>query len=183
MSSVKSKAIKQANAAIEASVDTGVMETSDETSGKSPDATFQVSNEDVEKAAKGPDSSQAKLTEILEKTVKNSEEILAFSKGNLEAIIESTGIYASGFQDISKELAVSGKASFDESVAFTKSLISVKSGKEAFELQTSFIKASIESAVAERKKVVNAITKLAEQTFAPLSTRFTLAIEVLGKTH
>jgi phasin family protein len=183
MSSAKSKAIKEAAAVIKASADTDTIETSDEASSRSPDATLQVAKEGVEKAAKGLDSSRAKLTEILGKTVKNSEEILALSKGNLEAIIEATEIYATGFQDISKQLTVSGKASFDESVAFTKSLISVKSGKEAFELQTSFIKASIESAVAERKKVVDAITQLARQTFAPLSTRFTLAIEALGKTH
>lgn len=181
MSSAKSKANKGADAVIEASAEPATVETSGETGGKSP--TLQVAHEAVEEVTKGLESSQAKLTEILEKTVKNSEEILAFGKGNLEAIIQSTEIYASGFQDISKQLTVSGKASFDESVAFTKSLIWVKSGKEAFELQTSFIKTSIESAVAERKKVVDAMTKLAEQTFAPLSTRFTLAIEALGKTH
>jgi hypothetical protein len=152
MSSAKSKAIKDAEAVIETSADTGASETVGEATSKNFDATFQVANEDVGKTTKGLDTSQTKLTEILEKTVKNSEEILVFSQGNLEALIKSTQIYATGFHDLSKQLTASSKTSFDESVAFTKSLIWVKSGREAFELQNSFIKTSIKSAATEKKK-------------------------------
>jgi phasin family protein len=98
-------------------------------------------------------------------------------------VIKSTRIYSTGFQDISKQLTASGKATVDESVAFTQSLVGVKSGKEAFELQTGFIKASIENAVSERKKIIDAMVKLAEQAFAPLNTRFRLALETFGKTQ
>lgn len=193
MSNGKSKAIKEADAlietsaadadTIEASAVTTTDETLDEATSKVFDATLQVADEGVEKAIKDVEASQAKLSEILTKTVKNSGEILAFSHGNFEAVLKSTEVYTTGFQDISKQLKASSEASFDGAIAFTKSLIWVKSGKEAFELQTVFIKASIESALAERKKVIEAIAKLTEQAFAPLSIRFTVALETLGKTH
>ena len=192
MTSAKSKAIKDTDVVTETSGDTDTnqfdtvtttIETSDQATSKSTDDTLQVTNVDVEKAAKGLEASHVKLTEILEKTVKNSVEILAFNQGTLEAVIKSTRIYSTGFQDISKQLTASGKATVDESVAFTRSLVGVKSGKEAFELQTGFIKASIENAVSERKKIIDAMVKLAEQAFAPLNTRFRLALETFGKTQ
>jgi phasin family protein len=192
MTSAKSKAIKDTDVVTETSgaTDTNqsdtvttTIETSDQATSKSTDDTLQVTNVGVEKAAKGLEASHVKLTEILEKTVKNSVEILAFNQGTLEAVIKSTRIYSTGFQDISKQLTASGKATVDESVAFTRSLVGVKSGKEAFELQTGFIKASIENAVSERKKIIDAMVKLAEQAFAPLNTRFRLALETFGKTQ
>jgi phasin family protein len=192
MTSAKSKAIKDTDVVTETSGDTDTnqsdsvtttIETSDQATSKSTDDTLQVTNVGVEKAAKGLEASHVKLTEILEKTVKNSVEILAFNQGTLEAVIKSTRIYSTGFQDISKQLTASGKATVDESVAFTQSLVGVKSGKEAFELQTGFIKASIENAVSERKKIIDAMVKLAEQAFAPLNTRFRLALETFGKTQ
>jgi phasin family protein len=192
MTSAKSKAIKEGESVIETSEDTDtnqsdtattVIEASDEAIRKATDATLLAVNEGVEKAAKGIEAGHAKLTEILKKTVKNSEELLAFNQGNLEAVIKSTQIYSAGFQDVSKQLSASGKASFDESLAFTKSLVGAKSGKEALELQSGFIKASIESAATERKKIIDAITKLTDQAFSPLGTRFTLALETFGKTH
>ena len=197
MTSAKSKAIKDTDVVTETSgaTDTNqsdtvttTIETSDQATSKSTDDTLQVTNVvvenvGVEKAAKGLEASHVKLTEILEKTVKNSVELLAFNQGTLEAVIKSTRIYSTGFQDISKQLTASGKATVDESVAFTRSLVGVKSGKEAFELQTGFIKASIENAVSERKKIIDAMVKLAEQVFAPLNTRFRLALEIFGKTQ
>jgi phasin family protein len=184
MTSAKSKAIKEAEPVTETSENTDtsqsdtttVIEASDEAIRKDTDATVLIVNEGVEAA-------QAKLSELLEKTVKNSEKLLAFNQGNLEAMIKSTQIYSAGFQDISKQLSASGKASLDQSLAFTKSLVGAKSGKEALELQSGFIKASIESTVAERRKIIDAMTKLTDQTFSPLGTRFTLALETFSKTR
>ena len=192
MTSAKSKAIKDTDVVTETSGDTDTnqsatvtttIEASDQATSNSADDTLQVTNVGVEKAANGLDASHVKLTEILEKTVKNSVEILAFNQGTLEAVITSTRIYSTGFQDISKQLTASGKATVDESVAFTRSLVGVKSGKEVFELQTGFIKTAIENAVSERKKIIDAMVKLTEQAFAPLNTRFRLALETFGKTQ
>ncbi|MGO9816972.1 MAG: phasin family protein [Acidocella sp.] len=137
----------------------------------------------IEKATKGLETSQAKLKEGVEKAVKTSEELLAFSQGNLEAFVKATQIYAAGFQDLSKHLAATSKESIEESVAFGKSLIGVKSVKEAVDLQTSYTKTTIEKAVAETNKLADATVKLTEQAIAPLTARVTLAVETFGKTH
>jgi phasin family protein len=179
MSATKTKAATAA--ASEAATTT--IETAAEASVKNFEKSLSAVREGIEKATKGLETSQAKLKEGVEKAVKTSEELLAFSQGNLEAFVKATQIYATGFQDLSKHIAASSKSSLEESVAFSKSLMGVKSVKEAVDLQTGFAKSSIEKAVAESNKLTDATVKLTEQAIAPLTARISLAVETFGKTH
>jgi phasin family protein len=179
MSATKTKAT--AAAATEAA--TASIETAADASVKGFEKSISAVREGIEKATKGLATSQAKLKEGVEKAVKTSEEMLAFSQGNMEALVKATQIYAAGFQDLSKHLAASSKTSLEESVAFSKSLMGIKSIKEAVDLQTGFAKSSIEKAVAESNKLTDATVKLTEQAIAPITARISLAVETFGKTH
>lgn len=159
------------------------IETAADASVKSFEKSLTAVRDGIEKATKGLETSQAKLKEGVEKAMKTSEEMLAFGQGNFEALVKASQIYAAGMQDISKHMAASSKASIEDSVAFSKSLMGVKSVKEAVDLQTGFTKSSIEKAVAETNKLADASVKLAEQTMAPLTARVTLAVETFSKTH
>ncbi len=177
MSSTKAKAAAETAAAtIEHAADTAT-----DASSKGFDKTLLTMKEGMEKAAKGFETSQMKMKEGVEKAMKTAEEMMAFSQGNMEALVKASQIYAAGFQDISKNFAASSKASLEDSVAFAKSLMGVKSVKEAVDLQTGFAKTSIEKAVAETSKITDASVKLAEQAVAPLTARIALAVETFGK--
>ncbi len=173
MSSTKAKATATDTAA--------TIENATDASVKGFEKSISAVREGIEKATKGLETSQAKLKEGVEKAVKTSEELLSFSQGNLEALVKATQIYASGFQDISKHIAASSKSSIEDSVAFSKSLLGVKSVKEAVDLQTGYAKSSIEKAVAESNKLTDAAVKLAEQAVAPLTARLSQAVETFGK--
>jgi len=175
MSSTKSKAA----AVVESTAET--IKESSEAATKGFDKTLHAVKEGMEKAAKGFETQQVKVKESVEKAMKTAEELVSFGQGNVEAFIKASQIYASGLQDITKHLTAHSKASMEESVAFTKSLMGVKSVKEAVDLQTGFAKSSIEKAVAETNKVTDASVKLAEQAIAPLTARLTLAVEKFGK--
>jgi phasin family protein len=175
MSSTKSKA----SAVVESTAET-IKETTDAAT-KGFDKTLHAVKEGMEKAAKGFETQQVKVKESVEKAMKTAEEMVAFSQGNLEALMKASQIYATGLQDISKHLAAHSKTSMEESVAFTKSLMGVKSVKEAVDLQSGYARASIEKAVSETNKVTDASVKLAEQAIAPLTARLTLAVEKFGK--
>jgi phasin family protein len=174
MSTTKTKAVVTEAAA-------EVVDTSTAVATKGFEKTLAAMKEGMEKATKGFESSQVKLKESVEKAMKSSEELLAFSQGNLEAFMAASKILASGLQDISKGMAASSKATVEESVSFTKSLLGVKSVKEAVDLQSGFARSSIEKAVSETNKVTDASVKLAEQAIAPLTARLTLAVEKFGK--
>jgi phasin family protein len=174
MSSTKSKAASEVAT---------TMEHSAEAANKGFDKTLVAMKDGMERAAKGFETSQVKMKENMEKAMKTAEEMIAFSQGNMEALMKAGQIYTAGFQDISKHVAASSKTSLEESVAFTKSLMGVKSVKEAVDLQTGYAKSSIEKAVAESNKLADAGVKLAEQVAAPITARISLAVETFGKTR
>ena len=76
--------------------------------------------------------------------MKTAEELVSFSQGNLEAILKSGQIWAAGMQDLSKQVAATAQASFDETMSTFKALTSVKSLKDAIDLQASLARATME---------------------------------------
>lgn len=124
---------------------------------------------------------QTEVNTQMEKAMKSAEELVAFGQGNIEAFVKSSQIWATGMQDLSKHFAASAQASIDETVASVKALSSVKSFKEAIDLQTSITKTAMEKMMAESGKLTDASVKLAEQALAPLTARVTLATEKFTK--
>lgn len=124
---------------------------------------------------------QTEVMTHMEKAMKSAEEMVSFGQGNVEAILKAGQIWAAGVQDLSKHFAVTAQASMDETMATVKALSSVKSLKEAVDLQTSLAKTAMEKMVAETGKITDATVKLAEQTMAPITARVTLATEKFGR--
>ena len=137
--------------------------------------------EGVAKATAGFEATQAKVKEGVEKAMKTAEELVAFNQGNIEAIVKSGQIWATGVQDLSKHLAAAAQASLDESMSAFKALTSAKSLKDAFELQSSFARAALEKSLAESGKLTDASFKLTEQALAPITARVTVAVEKFAK--
>jgi phasin family protein len=133
------------------------------------------------KATAGFEATQAKMKEGVEKVMKTAEELVAFNQGNLEAIVKSGQIWATGMQDLSKHIAAAAQASMDESVSAFKALTGVKSLKDAFELQSSFARAALEKSLTESGKLTDASFKLTEQALAPITARVNVAVEKFAK--
>ena len=113
--------------------------------------------------------------------MKTAEQFVSFGQGNVEAFVKSGQIFAAGFQDISTQIAANAQASFAETMTALRALTSVRSVKEAIELQTSLARTSLEKAVAQTGHVAETSYKLAEQAFAPIAGRVTLAVEQFGR--
>jgi hypothetical protein len=60
-------------------------------------------------------------------------------------------------------------------------LTSVKSLKEAMDLNVGLVRTAIEKSVSESGRYTDASIKLAEQAMAPLTSRVTVAVDKLGK--
>jgi phasin family protein len=123
-----------------------------------------------------------KFNQGMTNTMKTAEEVLAFSQGNVEAFIKSGQIWTAGLQDLSKQMATSAQSSYEEAMAAFKALTTVKSLKEAVDLQVGLARSVMEKSVAESNKYTDASFKLAEQAIAPISSRMTLAAEKFTKT-
>jgi phasin family protein len=131
-------------------------------------------------ASAGFEHAQVQIKEGVTRAMKTAEQVASFSQGNVEALMKSSQIWASGWQDISKHMAATAKSNLDETMSVFKALTSVKSVKEAFDLQSSFARTSMEKAMAESGKLTEHSIKLAEQAFAPISARVNAAVETFS---
>jgi phasin family protein len=145
------------------------------------EATVSGLKEGMSRAASGLADTQAKVKEGMEKAMKTAEELVTFSQGNLEAMVKCGQIWAAGVQDIGKQMAATAQASFDETMSTFKAMSSVKSLKDAFDLQASLARTTLEKTLAESGKLTDASMKLTEQALAPITARFSLAMEKFAK--
>ena len=144
------------------------------------DTVAAVTSEAVE-AASAIEPTQPTITQGIKTMMKTTEDFVAFSQANLEAFVKSGQIWSAGVQELTKQIASSAKASFDESVSTFKAMSTAKSVKEAIDLQSTFAKAALEKAMAESNKLTDASIRLTEQTLAPITARVTVAVETFGK--
>jgi phasin family protein len=160
---------------------TEVAPTAEAITSQGIDAAVSSLKDDAAKATAGFETTQAKVKEGMEKAMKTAEEFVTFSQGNVEAVVKSSQIWATGMQDISKQVAASAQATIDETMATFKALSAVKSLKDAFELQAAFARSAMEKTMAESGKLTDASFKLTEQALAPITARVSAAVEKFGK--
>jgi phasin family protein len=132
--------------------------------------------------AKAIEPTKPTLTQGMKTMMKSTEDLVAFGQANLEAFVKSGQIWSAGVQELTKQMATSAKASFEESVSTFKAISTAKSVKEAIDLQSTFAKSALEKAMAESNKLTDASIKLTEQTLAPITARVTVAVETFGKS-
>ena len=144
------------------------------------DKTVEGLKQGAATAAAGLEQAQVQVKEGMQRVMKTAEQMTSFSHGNMEALMKSHQILAAGLTDMSKMFAATARAGLDDTMATFKAMTSVKSVKEAFELQSSFAKSSVEKALAESGKMTEQSMKLAEQAFAPISARVNAAVETFS---
>ena len=104
-----------------------------------------------------------------------------FTKGNVEALVESGKVLAAGLQTMGKGYVTEGKSAIETVQADIKELAAVKSPADFFKLQGEIMRRNFDAAVASGSKHSESVLKLANETFAPLSTRVSMAIEKAKK--
>lgn len=100
-----------------------------------------------------------------------------FTKGNVEALVESGKVLAAGLQDLGKIYVEDAKTGFETMTADVKELAAVTSPADFFKLQGEILRRNFDTAMATGSKRSEALVKLANDAFAPVQTRVSLAIE------
>ena len=125
---------------------------------------------------------QVKAKEAFDKGAATFGEYNEFTKGNLEAVVASGKILASGMQSLGTNFVADGKSAFETLTAELKELASVKSPTDFFKLQAAFVRRNFDIAVANTSKNSEAVLKLANEVAAPISARVNLAVEKVKQT-
>lgn len=141
-----------------------------------------IMNEAIETGKKFAEDAKARLQTIVgefnekakvavEKSSKTVEELTEITKGNVEALVESSKIAAKGVESIGQSAAEYGRASFEKTSATLKSFASVKSPVEFFQLQSELFTSAFDTLASETSKTSEALLKLAGEIAQPISNR------------
>jgi hypothetical protein len=125
---------------------------------------------------------QSKAKAAFEKGTSVLGEVSDFTKGNVEAAIESGKILAEGVQGLGTELVAEGRSAFETLTADIKELAAVKSPTDFFKIQGDLMRKSFDSAVAYGSKNSETMLKLFSDAAAPISGRVSLAMEKARST-
>jgi phasin family protein len=138
------------------------------------DAAHQATNETM---ARTRDLMQTNLKPATEAFSKASNAAVQFGHGNLEAMAQSTQIYLTGMQDLSRQYVTAVQGLMQHAFEGTKAFAGATSLKGAMTVQTDLTRASVQLALGEGAKLQHAALKLTQRACAPLTQRATAALE------
>jgi phasin family protein len=124
---------------------------------------------------------QTRAKTVYEKGTVLASEMGEFSKHNVEAIVESGKILATGMQDMAKNYVEEGKAAVSTMTSDAKEIAAVKSPTEFVQLQSQIVSRNFDATVANVSKTTEAWVKLANEAFAPISSRASVAMDKVRK--
>jgi phasin family protein len=124
---------------------------------------------------------QTRAKVAYEKSTEVATEAAEFAKGNVEALVESSKIFATGAQSLGKSYVEEAKSAYETISADMKEFAAVKSPTELFQLQGKIARRNFDTFVATSSKNTEAFLKLANDAFAPLTGRVEVATEKLAK--
>lgn len=124
---------------------------------------------------------QTRLKGAYGKGTELAGEVAEFNKANLEAVVASGKVLAAGVQTMAREGFEESKKAAEIVTADVKALTAVKSPTELVKLQGELARRNFDAAVAYGSKSTEAWLKLANEAFAPISTRYSEAAEKFSK--
>ena len=148
---------------------------------KEPRTMTTPATEITEKFQAAIKDASEKTKAAFEKSQASFGELGAFTKGNVEALVEASKIFAAGLQELSKGYLSESKSAFETLTAEMKDLAAVKSPSELLEKQSTLLRKQFDAAVAASSKNSEAVLKLVNEAFQPISTRVSLAVEKVKK--
>ncbi len=100
-----------------------------------------------------------------------------WARATCEAVVESGKILANGMQEMGRTVVADAKIAFETVTADVKKMASVKSPTELFQLQGELARRNFDAMVAQGSKNTETMIKLANDMFAPLSTRMSVTTD------
>ena len=115
----------------------------------------------------------------IEKSMAAVNDLSAFHKNSVEAVIASATTASKGFEELNALAAGYAKKSMEDGMTAAKSLASAKSVQEVIEIQSEYTKSSLEAYLAEMNKVSDHGSSIMKDSLKPLNERFAAAVEMM----
>ena len=119
----------------------------------------------------------ARAKDAMDKGTKLFAEMNGFTKGNIEALVESGRIAVAGVQSLAQHQAAYVRKQFEDATAAARTMAGVKSPTEFVKLQGDYVRQQFDGAVAEMSRSTEAMLKLAGEVAQPVANRVAVAVE------
>lgn len=100
-----------------------------------------------------------------------------FHKESLNAMMASAGAFAKGVEKVTAEQASFSKAAFEDTVATAKAAAGSKTVQDAIELNSEFMRTTVEKNLGQINKVADIWAATAKDTVEPLTERYSDLVE------
>jgi hypothetical protein len=100
-----------------------------------------------------------------------------FGRDNLEAMAQSTQLYLTGMQDLSRQYVTAVQGLAQHALEGTRAFTSARSLKDAMVVQLNLTRTSVQLVLDESAKLQHAALTLTKQVRAPLAQRATATLE------
>ena len=124
---------------------------------------------------------QARAKTVYGKGSEVASDMGEFTKGNVEAVVESGKILAAGMQDMGKAYVADAKGVVEVVTADVKEVAAVRTPTDFVQLQSKIVSRNFDATVAAVSKNTEAWVKLSNEAFAPISSRVSVAMEKVRK--
>jgi phasin family protein len=104
-------------------------------------------------------------------TINNVDQITAFGKDNVEALVKSSTLAVKGLEELAKVYSTLANQSIEQTSNAVKALSTAKNPTEFQSIYTNLAKANFEQFVAESRKIQELANAIVTNSFAPLNAR------------
>jgi hypothetical protein len=110
-------------------------------------------------------------------TIPGYDQIIEFHKANMEALIQSNTLLASGFQELSRDFLAEVQGSLDDSASKTRLALEAPSMKEVIEIALDNSLSGYQKLAASSAKLTQQSWKVLSDAIAPVAARMTNAAD------
>lgn len=103
--------------------------------------------------------------------------VAEFQQNSMNAYMASFGAFTKGVEKLTTEQAAFVKATYEDSVAAAKASTSSKSAQEAMDLNSEFIRSTMEKNMGQASKVAEICTETAKLSAEPLTDHYSEFVE------
>lgn len=145
----------------------------------SPAALMTAQTEQAIKMAKASfEQIATRSREALEQNIKTIGVVTEMTRGNVDALLESSRAAAGGMQTIAQEVADYSKQAFERTTTAGRTMALARTAPELIQLQSEFARTEFSNSVAEYSKLSQTMFETMAAIFEPLQKQAITAAQI-----
>jgi len=124
-------------------------------------------------------ASNEAIKEGLEKSLSAMNDLSAFQKDTVDAVISSATSTSKSIEELNASTLAFAKKSMEDGVAAAKTMAGAKSVQELIEIQADYTKSSLDAYLSEVNKASDLVSSMMKDSFKPINDRMVAAVEAV----